>query len=275
MEVELDLTGSVVENAQEHYRNAKKAAEKLKGAEKALKETEAKISKLRNDESSVKKKTVRKKPEAEKRWHDKFRLFESSDNFLVVGGRDAVTNEILVKKHVDKNDVIFHADVQGAPFFVIKNPEKKTVPEETMRETAEAAASYSSSWKRGIGSCDVYQVMPEQVSKKAESGEYLPKGAFMVRGEKNWFRNMELKLAVGFITGENAVAIGGPVSAVASKTKNYAEVGVGDMKSRELAAEIKKAVLRKTSRGEGVKVKAVPLDEIQKFIPGGQGRVLS
>lgn len=275
MDVEFDLKKSAVMNAQEHYEKAKKANEKLRGAEKALEETIERVEELKRKNIIEKEKTLKRKIVKEGRWYEKFRWFESSDNLLVVGGRDSTTNEILIKKHLEKNDLVFHADVHGAPFFVVKNPKKEGVPENTMREAAEAAASYSSSWKKGLGSCDVYQVEPEQVSKKAESGEYLPKGGFMIRGTKNWFRNTELKLAIGFVIEDEAKVIGGPANAITAKTRHYVEIGVGSLKSKELALEIKKDILRKLGKEDGTRVKRISVDEIQKFIPSGGGRTLS
>jgi len=274
MDVELDLKEKAAENAREYYKKAKKAREKVKGAVKALEETKLRMEKL-DERSIVEKEVVKKKTLKERKWFDKFHWFESSDGFLVVGGRDAVTNEILIKKHLENSDVVFHADVQGAPFFVIKNSENKTIPERTLRETAEAAASYSSSWKKGLGSCDVYYVKPEQVSKKAESGEYIPKGGFMVRGNKNWFRNTELKMAIGFILGDVIEVVGGPISAVEAKTKYYVKVGVGDLKSKELSLEIKREVQRRTSKEDGIRIKNISLDEVQKHVPNGKSSILS
>jgi len=275
MDVSIDIRKNAILNAQEHYERAKKAAVKVTGAQKALAETISKIEKLKTTHAVEKAKTVRKKEFKEKRWFDKFRWFESSDGFLVVGGRDAVTNEILIKKHAEKNDFVFHADVHGAPFFLVKNPSGGSIPENTMREAADAAAAYSSAWKAGLGSCDVYYVKPDQVSKKAESGEFLPKGGFMIRGTKAWFRSRELVLALGLVIGDAAIAIGGPVSAVAAKTEHYSKIGVGSLKPGELALEVKKQILRTTIREDGVKVKDISLEELQRFIPSGTGRILA
>jgi len=49
--------------------------------------------------------------------------------------------------------------------------------EETLREVAQFAVSYSSDWKDGRGAGDAYMVEPDQVSKTPESGEYIEKGA--------------------------------------------------------------------------------------------------
>jgi len=271
MDVQLDLRKSVSENARDFYEKAKKATEKIKGARKALDDTEEALKGI--DSGEQPNRGVRRKDVIKLRWYEKFRWFESTKGFLVVGGRDAVTNEILIKKHVESNDLIFHADVQGAPFFVVKNPSSVQVDEDTLRETAQAAASYSSAWKRGVGSCDVYQVKPEQVSKTAESGEYIPKGGFMIRGHKNWFRDTSLRLAVGFEIAEGIRIIGGPVKSINAKTKHYAEIVPGNLKSKELAIEVKNEVLKKCGKDAGQLIKKASIEDIQKFIPGGEGRI--
>ena len=273
MEVKVDLRKSLPENAKGYYEHAKKAKAKILGAERAIGETLEKISKLAVEESVEEEKIVLKK-RREERWFERFRWFESSDGFLAVGGRDATSNEVLVKKHLDSSDLVFHADFHGAPFFIIKNPEGKEIPEGTRREAAVAAGSYSRAWNAGRGSCDVYYVSPEQVSKTPPAGEYLTKGAFMIYGRKNYFRSVELKVAVGFKLNEFVEVLGGPEGAISKQTKHYALIGVGDVKSGELARKIKDFVMGKASREEAERIKAVSLSDIQYWIPSGKGALL-
>lgn len=54
-------------------------------------------------------------------WFEKFIYFVSSENFLVLAGRDAQQNEMLVKRHMDKGDIYLHADIHGAATHIIKN----------------------------------------------------------------------------------------------------------------------------------------------------------
>lgn len=282
MEFTIDLRKTASGNAEEYYLKAKKTRAKVAGARKALESTLGKIKTLEERKSLAQaeaklKATVRGKKKA-KRWFESFRWFESSSGFLVVGGKDASSNEALIKKHAEKDDLIFHADVQGAPFFIVKTAGRE-VPEETLREAAEATASYSKAWTSGWGACDAYYVKPEQVSKTAESGEYLTKGAFVIRGTKNWFRKIPLKIAVGVKVNEEddcMEVLGGPVSAVSAKCKNYVVVGVGDLKSEELAKKIRENFLKKLDDSDPVKIKikAVKPQDIQQKIPGGKGRIL-
>jgi hypothetical protein len=271
---EIAVDKSVAENASINYEKSKRAKSKLAGALHALKKSEAELARIGREKMVAEKKLTgpveRHKPE----WYEKFRWFMSSDGFLVIGGRDAASNEVLIKKHTEKNDVVFHSSVHGAPFFVIKNPEGKEIPESTRVQAAEGAASYSSAWTDELGSADVYAIRPEQVSKTPESGEYLSRGAFVIRGEREWFRGVPLNVAIGFKIGDYALAIGGPEGAVKSQTKYYANVGVGSMKSGELASAIKANILRRTGKDEGQKVKKVVLGELQKWIPAGKGMLL-
>ena len=273
--LKIDLRKSVSANAEEYYEDAKKARQKLIGAKRALEDTQKKIADLKEKhEVAVVQEAPEAKIAAEKRWFDKFHSFTSSDGFFVVGGKDATTNEILIKKNTEDNDTVFHADVHGAPFFVIKNPEKKEVPLTTIKETAEAAASYSSAWKSGMGSCDVYYVKPDQVSKTAPSGEYMPKGGFMISGKKEYMRGVRLMIAIGFVVGETIEILAGPLSAVESKTKYYAQVTPGNEKSGELAKSIKDAAAKKAGKEDADRIRRVKLDLVQRLIPGGKGQIV-
>jgi len=279
MEIELDLRKSVIENAQEYYTKAKKLHRKIEGLLKALQETEHELREWEEGKKEIEKKIA--KPELiprekkKKKWYEKFRWFVSTDGFLVVGGKDATSNEILIKKYTEASDIIFHADIHGSPFFVVKVGDKNEVPATTLQQTAQATASYSSAWKVGRGSVDVYWVLPEQVSKRAPAGEYIVKGAFMIRGKKQYIRKVPLQLAIGFKIGdgEEVKVIGGPENAVKTQTSLFTLIIPGDMKSGSLAKEIRERIAKIARKEEREKIIKVPLQEIQQWIPGGRGQI--
>lgn len=254
MKMIVDIRKSVSENAAVFYERAKKQKSKISGMEKAIADTEKKLENVVDD---VEDEPVLKK-RRQRRWFEAFRWFNSSDGLLVLGGRDATSNEVLIKKHLEPGDLVFHANIQGAPFFVVKSSGNEP-GEATVSEACQAAASYSKAWKKGMGAADVYEVAPEQVSKTPPSGEYLPKGAFMVYGEKNWHKGVPLKVAVGVVDGQT---IGGPVSAIKTQTRDYVEVGVGDMSQGKAAKKIKHTL------------KDADLNDIQGFLPAGGSQVL-
>lgn len=171
--------------------------------------------------------------EREKReWYHKFRWFVTSTGHLVVAGKDAITNEILIKKNLSENDIVFHADIHGASFVVIKN--MKDPLEQALKEAAQFAACNSKAWPMGLGSVDVYWVRPDQVDKTSTS--HLSKGSFTIHGKKNYYRNVELRFAIGF----KEKLVSGPVESVSSITKNYVVLQPGDMPAEKLGVKIKK-----------------------------------
>lgn len=191
--VKLDIRQSIEENANAYFEQAKKARKKLTGLSTAMKETvKREAQKEKIPEEQKQKKTRRKL-----HWYEKFRWFLSADNILCVGGRDASTNEIIIKKNTDSEDWVLHTDMAGSPFVVVKAKEvggRENVSDNTLDEAAQFTASMSRAWKAGLGVLDVFYVKPEQVSKEAQAGEHLSRGAFMVRG-KTTYKHPKLGLA--------------------------------------------------------------------------------
>ena len=257
VEIEIDWTKSVGENASIYFERTKKLKKKLEGAKRALAEAKEKLKKLAQ-KIEKERKEKRTKKERKKEWYEKFRWFFSSQGFLCIGGRDATTNEIVIKKYTEKDDLVFHADFSGAPFFVVKSQGKK-IDKQSIEECGIAAGSFSKAWRLGLSYVDVYFVRPEQVSKKTKAGEYLTKGAFMIYGKKNYMK-VELKLAVSCAEGK---VISGPVEAVAKQTKNYAVIIPGNEKPSAIAKEIKK----------NLKCDA-DLDEIIRMLPPGESKIV-
>ena len=124
MRITLNLNKSIEQNAAIYYEKAKKAKKKLAGAKKAIDKTILKLEKLKQSKQP-KAGPVKLQKQQKKEWFEKFRWFYSSEEFLCVGGRDATSNEILIKKHTEKNDLVFHTKLEGSPFFVIKTDGKK------------------------------------------------------------------------------------------------------------------------------------------------------
>mgnify|MGYP006278636655 CR=1 FL=1 len=196
-EVYLDTNKTIGENATMIYSRGKKSKQKIKGAKEAIEKTKTKIDKLKEERESADEKIdfLVKKPE--KKWYEKYRWFKSSDGFLVVGGRDASSNEAIFRKYIEPNDVVLHTNFPGSPLVVIKNSENQSIPENTLQEASIFVVSYSQAWKENWGLADVFYVNPDQVSKNPPSGEYLPKGSFMIEGKKSFIRNAKTELAIG------------------------------------------------------------------------------
>lgn len=254
----VDLNKSVEENASVYYDKAKKAKKKMKGAEGALEKFFAKLDKIKEKE---KKEAVELKEEPVKvpqkqEWYEKFRWFISSEGFLVIGGRDATSNEIVIKKHTEADDIVLHTDMAGSPFFVIKADTKK-IGERTINETADATCSFSRAWKLGLATISVFYVKPEQVTKQAKSGEYLTKGAFMIKGKTNYISN-KINCAVGMT--KDGKIMSGPLEAVKKHCAKYAEIQQGSEKTSKVAKAIKAKI-------------GGNLDEIIRAMPAGGAEI--
>lgn len=281
----LVLQRSLYENASGFYERGKRAKQKLEGAKAALEDSRKKLAeveaKVRDAEvlqTARPAEALEKLAESRvkgKEWFEKFRWFVSSDGFLVVAGKDAVSNEVLVKKHVEAWDVVFHSEVVGAPFVAVKT-EGKEPTEQVLHEAAEFAASFSRGWREGFGSVDVYWVRPEQLSKKGPSGEYVAHGAFVVNGKRNWHRNTPLRIAVGAVCAMDGSKdfVGGPVDAVKAKTKVYVEIVPGDVSGKELMKRILGALAVGVSKEARGGVLGASVEEIREFVPYGVGRIV-
>ncbi len=272
--LQLDLNRSIQANAAKFYEKAKKAQRKLEGAQKALQGTRTKIEQLHKKKPQIVK--VQKPPPVrrEKAWYEKFRWFYSSSNLLVIGGRDATTNEVLIKKHMEPHDVVFHADIIGAPFVLIKT-EGKTPSEQSLKQAAQFGASYSRAWKEMFGAIDVYWFHPEQVSKSPPSGQHLKKGSFIIRGAKNFIRKVPLAVAIGVQIEDPARIIGGPPEAISKHTKVYVIIVPGEHKSSQLAKQVRRVLAEKAPKDWRKQILETPLEEIQSFIPSGKGNIKS
>ncbi|PIO70120.1 hypothetical protein TELCIR_08035 [Teladorsagia circumcincta] len=132
-------------------------------------------------------------------WFEKFIWFISSENYIVVVGRDAQQNELLVKRYLRPGDIYVHADAHGAASLVIRNKAGGgAIPPKTMTEAAQMAICCSSSWSSHVIS-SAWWVYDHQVSKVAPSGEYLSHGSFMIRGKKNFMPGSPLVLGFGIL----------------------------------------------------------------------------
>lgn len=185
----LDLLKNLYENINDLYNEIKENKQKIN-------KIENKLIELKETKEELKESKVIKLKEITRRyWYENYLWFITTSGILAVAGRDSSQNESLIKKRINDEDLVFHADIHGSPFLLLK-AKGKNVSEKDILEAAQFVASYSSAWKGGLRAIDIYWVKPEQVSKQAPSGTYLPKGSFMIYGKKNYIRNVPLELAI-------------------------------------------------------------------------------
>ncbi len=261
MKLDIDLNKGLQENASHYHEKSKKAKKKLAGVEKAIIRTKEKLDSVRK-KGLQKMETKKPKIKRKKEWYEKFHWFFTSDGYLCISGKDAKSNEAIVKKHMDQTDLYFHADLVGAPHTILKS-DNNAAPKTSVEQAAEFAALYSRAWKDKILAADVYSAMPTQVSKKAPSGESIGTGAFMIYGKRNWFHRVPLSFAIGIETKENKpVLIAGPRSAVDSRSEFSIGIKPGNEKKGPLAKKIKSKIEEKLDV-------EVELDDIMSLLPAG------
>jgi predicted ribosome quality control (RQC) complex YloA/Tae2 family protein len=261
--------------ASRYYQKAKKIKQKIDGVINSINETEKKLESIKTRSIELLKEEEFIPKKIKREWYEKFRWFNSSEGFLTLIGKDASTNEVLIKKYMEPKDIVFHSEFQGSPFVLIKTYGKQP-SEETFKEAAQAAASYSKAWKYGLSSLDVYWVNPDQITKKTPSGEYIRKGAFMIYGQRNYIKGVPLKLAIGLLVseGNNIKVIGGPIEAIKSQTDVYVKIIPGKTKSGKLAKQILSKLSKKYYEVFKKELKGkININEVQNFIPAGLGDI--
>lgn len=260
--VNIDSSRGIPENAEVYYNKGKKAKKKIKGVHIAIEKTEKEIERAKNKrEIEMEKVQVpQRRVKKELKWFEKLRWFVTSDGLLVVGGRDASTNEMVVKKHMEKRDMYFHSDIHGASSIILKAGDGE-IPQTSIDQAAAFAACFSSAWGRGLGSADVYWVNPDQVSKTPQSGEFVSKGAFIIRGSRNYIRGLPLTLSIGKVDYEGERIMAGPPEAVSHFTDNYATVKPGYTKKEEIARQIRNKIDEE---------KMFVVEDIVRVLPSGK-----
>lgn len=282
-EVYLDLNKSVGENANFLYSKGKKAEKKIKGTITAIEKTKALLKDLLEQKEIMEEKVDFLLKVPKKKWFEKFRWFRSSDDFLIIGGRDASSNELIFKKYLDQNDLVFHTNFPGSPLVVLKNTENKNIPDTTIREAAEFVASFSQAWKEAWNVVDVFYVLANQVSKTPPSGEFLPKGSFMITGKKNFIKNVITRLAIGikfieldYESDKESIVfypqiIYGPLNAIKDQVEKYLIIkpSKSGLSKGKLAKEIKSYYLQSSEKNFKKWVRLLPEDDLILILPTG------
>jgi predicted ribosome quality control (RQC) complex YloA/Tae2 family protein len=296
-EVTVDVDTGVEKNADRLYTEAKRIEEKKQGALEAIENTREELEAVKrrrdaweadddpepedDDEDvdrdwlSMESIPIRNSEE----WYERFRWFHSSDGFLVIGGRNADQNEEIVTKYLDKHDRFFHTQAHGGPVTVVKASgpsepaEAVDFPETTLEEAAQFAVAYSSTWKEGRFAGEAYAVTPDQVSKTPESGEYVEKGSFVIRGDRTYYRDIESEVAVGVQCEGQTRVIGGPPSAIEGRVATAVRLRPGRYAQNDAAKMVYREFKDRFADQSFLRKVASP-DRIQEFLPAGGSEIV-
>jgi len=299
-EATLDVEMGVEKNADRLYREAKQIEEKRAGAEAAVEDTREELRDLEERRESWEAGETSEDDEedsdgqpaavdwltkasipvrATEQWYEDFRWFHTAEDFLVIGGRDADGNEAIVRKYLDRGDRFFHTQARGGPATVLKatGPSEPTrdvdIPESSLQQAARFAVSYSSVWKDGAYAGDVYVVDADQVSKTPESGEYLEKGGFAIRGDRTYFEDTAVGVAVGITCEPETRVVGGPPEAIEPRVATSVRLEPGKFAQNDVAKRVYREFRERFADESFVRKVASP-DLIQEFLPPGGSRIL-
>ena len=242
--IKIDLLKSPESNASDFFDKAKEFERKAERTKEILN--------VKKTKKAKKKKTKTKKLE----WFENYRWFITSDNEIAVGGRDARSNEMVVKKYLKKMDRYAHADIHGAPSVVVKN--NGLLPSsESMLEASSFSLAYSKAWGARVSSGHSFWVENDKVSKTPNTGEFLAKGSFVIRGKRNWNRNLGVELAIGVIDYEgNEKLMGGPLSALEKHSKKYVSFRPGFVDRKIVAKKLSESF-------------EIDIAEVERLLPSG------
>jgi predicted ribosome quality control (RQC) complex YloA/Tae2 family protein len=240
----------------------------------------AQIEKLRSETAAIHKKVIIKE-QISKEWYERYRWFITTDGLLAIGGRDASSNSALIRKHLTEHDIVFHAEVHGSPFFIIKNAAAFITAQEgkidsSLQQVAQATISFSRAWRDGLSSADAYWVMPEQLKKGAPTGQFLPKGSFVIEGKRSYFKGVEIRLAIGLVQlNGRETLVCGPEEAIKKRSIFYAVLLQGGMDPMNVAKKVKSEFVKIADNNIKIaeSIKHISFDDFVRALPAGQSKL--
>ena len=281
-QVTLYLDDSVHQNAQRYFQAGRKQKDKSSGAIKALEDTKLELERARKKQAKREASgQVAKVKRAKRLWFENHKWTMLPSGHLMVGGKDAKGNDSIVKKHLSLGDRYLHADMHGAPSCSLRNNQgfvadlhppahigddmpafrlvdkiDVEIDDNTTELAATMALAWSRAWNGGGAHGTVYWVKPGQVSKSAETGEYVGKGAFVIRGKRTWYKDIDLRLGVGLVAINGIpLLLASTEDHISSICNRYIIIAPGREKKEGIANKIYKST-------------GLAVDDILPILPG-------
>ncbi len=258
--IPLDYTEGIDSNASIIYQQSKDINEKAKRAKDALDVSLDELAKKEAGLAKTKAAMANKVQPTKQFWFERYKWFIAPSGRLVIAGKDAHTNDNIVKKHLKEDDLYAHADLHGAPSTIIKKG--KDAPEEDLREACIYALAQSKGWVAALTDGSAYWVYTDQVSKTPQAGEFVPRGAFIIRGKRNYEYHLPMELAVGEMTYENSRKVMcAPLESMKRLSNKYFVIHPGRGKAGKTAALMAKELM-------------VPEEEVSRILPPGDAEIV-
>lgn len=250
------------------YNEAKKQSSAISSIESLKRKNQKELDKLKS-QSQETKKAVFFTEFKKKEWFERYRWFFTSDGLLAIGGRDSSSNSAIIRKQLAKNDKVFHAEIFGSPFFVVKDvPE--SLPFDSLNEVAQATVCFSRAWREAMYGMSAYWINPDQVKKGAPSGQFLSKGSFVLEGHKNFIKAPSLRLAIGILYhDERYIVMCGPPEPVKKICICYAVIEPGGADITETAKRLRVEFIKLQ---EDI-AKQFNIDDFVRALPAGESHI--
>ena len=217
-------------------------------------------------------------------WYERYRWFITSEGLLSIGGRDSTSNSAIIRKYLTENDLVFHAEVYGSPFFILKDAKQANQIRQSLVEVAQATVSFSRAWKDGLSSADAYWVEPGQIKRGAPTGQFLPRGSFVVEGKRNYIKGIEIGLSIGIAKrSTHYVLLSGPSAAIMGRSVIYSRLAPGGFEPNTLAKKLKSELVKVAIARLGAEnpdgqlsdyLKSVRLEDLVRACPPGNSKIL-
>jgi predicted ribosome quality control (RQC) complex YloA/Tae2 family protein len=222
-------------------------------------------------QASIAKDSIVFSVQKKREWYERYRWFFTSDGLLAIGGRDASSNSSVIRKHLEKDDKVFHAEIVGSPFFLLKNSSDNTIT--SVKETAHATVCFSRAWREGLYGLNAYWVTSDQIKTAAPSGQFIAKGSFIVEGTRNFVQVTTLQLSVGlYQKGDSYSLMCGPSEPIKKNCIYYVTIEPSGLDMVEAAKKIK-IEFQKFKEKEEI-VKAIGIDDFIRVLPAGDNHIV-
>jgi predicted ribosome quality control (RQC) complex YloA/Tae2 family protein len=251
------------------FDESKRQAAAIESIESLKKKNQKEIEKLKS-KSQTTKNAVFFTEFRKKEWFERYRWFYTSDGLLAIGGRDSSSNSAIIRKQLAKGDKVFHAEIFGSPFFVLKNvPEN--LPFDSLNEVAQATVCFSRAWREAMYGMNAYWVNPDQVKKAAPSGQFLAKGSFVLEGSKNFVKAPTLRLAIGILyRDDHHMIMCGPLEPVKKICLCYAVIEPGGSDMTDVAKRLRIEFIKLNEDA----AKQFTIDDFVRVLPAGESHVI-
>ena len=268
--VKIELDAPLPSLASILFDESKKQKGAITSIEKLIEKTEDQLEKT-IEKGEIAKGSVGFSDIRKKNWYERYRWFFTSDGLLAVGGRDSSSNSALVRKHMESNDKIFHAEINGSPFFILKDTNEDLMPL-SLEETAYATVCFSRAWQASAHGLNSFWVKPDQIKKAAPTGQSMGKGSFMIYGTRNFIKVASLKLAVGIMKeDENFLLVSGPVEPIKKNCLCYVIIEPGGSPISDVAKKIRAEFNKSDEKFQ----KLFVVDDYVRALPTGSSKITS